>query len=92
MWLGKENISEFTGHCFRRTSATAYANVTGDKLGLKRLGGWHSDSVVERYIGDSEIEKKKQAKTLAPEPTVPQPTETTKIETASGTYTFNFTK
>jgi integrase len=71
-WLGKTDVNTFTGHCFRRSSATAYANATGDKLGLKRLGGWRSDTVVERYIAESEHEKKKQAIALGPDDERPQ--------------------
>lgn len=102
-WLGKENLDTFTGHCFRRSSATAYANATGDKVGLKRLGGWRSDSVVERYIAESEHEKKKQALALGPEDERPQAIVPEHIqEPESGkepdpapepkTYTFSFKK
>lgn len=72
-WLGKENAEAYTGHCFRRSSATAYADATGDKIGLKRMGGWRSDSVVERYIAESKHEKKKQAMALGPDGDAPQP-------------------
>jgi len=72
-WLGKENAEAYTGHCFRRSSATAYADATGDKIGLKRMGGWRSDTVVERYISESKHEKKKQAMALGPDATAPQP-------------------
>jgi integrase len=70
-WLGKENADAYTGHCFRRSSATAFADATGDKISLKRLGGWRSDTVVERYIAESKHEKKKQAMALGPDDTAP---------------------
>lgn len=44
---------EFTGHCFRRTSATLLANAGGSITLLKRHGGWKSATVAEGYIADS---------------------------------------
>lgn len=43
----------FTGHSFRRTSATLLANKGVDVLGLKRHGGWRSSTVAESYVEDS---------------------------------------
>ena len=48
----------YTGHCFRRTSATIFANEGGDFVNLKDLGGWKSDTVtpcyIQRYINQKE--------------------------------------
>ena len=43
----------YTGHCFRRTSATLLVNGGGDILQLKRHGGWRSNNVAEGYIDGS---------------------------------------
>ncbi|XP_031350882.1 uncharacterized protein LOC116176442 [Photinus pyralis] len=52
-FLKLENVNGFTGHCFRRTSATLLANTGGDILQLKRLGGWKSSTVAEGYVENS---------------------------------------
>lgn len=49
----------YTGHCFRRSSATLLANTGADMSILKRHGGWKSTTVAEGYVEDS-IENKKQ--------------------------------
>ena len=43
----------YTGHCFRRSSATILVDAGGDLLALKRHGGWKSAAVAEGYIDDS---------------------------------------
>lgn len=53
----------YTGHSFRRTSATLLVDGGGDLNDLKRHGGWKSTSVAEGYIDESlrhkeEIQKK----------------------------------
>lgn len=50
------NLSDphlYTGHCFRRTSATILVDAGGDITTLKRHGGWKSTTVAESYIDDS---------------------------------------
>lgn len=42
----------YTGHCFRRTSASLLANAGADLLALKRHGGWRSSTVAEGYVDD----------------------------------------
>lgn len=49
----------FTGHSFRRTSATLLVDAGVDITALKRHGGWKSNTVVEGCIADS-INNKKQ--------------------------------
>ena len=58
-FLQLDNPHTYTGHSFRRTSATMLANSGGDLLTLKRHGGWRSNAVVERYIDDSVNIKRK---------------------------------
>lgn len=62
-YLGLPNPELYTGHCFRRTSATLVADAGADLVTLKRLGGWGSSAVAESYIEDS-IEKKKKVANL----------------------------
>ena len=50
-FLGLEG--NFTGHCFRRTSATILADAGANHLQLKRHGRWKSTSVAEGYIDNS---------------------------------------
>lgn len=42
----------YTGHSFRRTSATFLVGAGADILSLKRHGGWRSSSVAEGYLED----------------------------------------
>lgn len=52
-FLGLPDAECYTGHSFRRTSATLLADSGANLTSLKRLGGWKSDKVAESYIGDS---------------------------------------
>lgn len=47
----------YTGHCFRRSSATLLVDAGGDITTLKRHGGWRSTSVAEGYIDNSQKNK-----------------------------------
>lgn len=56
------NLAEpqlYTGHSFRRTSATLLADAGGDILTLKRHAGWRSSSAAEGYVQDSIASKRK---------------------------------
>lgn len=52
-YLGLTNPAEYTGHCFRRSSATLLVDTGADILTLKRHGGWKSSTVAEGYIEES---------------------------------------
>ena len=52
-YLNLENPQEYTGHCFRRTSATTLVNSGADITTLKRHLGWKSSQVAEGYIDNS---------------------------------------
>lgn len=52
-YLQLENPQNYTGHCFRRSSATLLADGGGDILSLKRHGGWRSSTVAEGYVQNS---------------------------------------
>lgn len=60
-FLKLPNPSEYTGHCFRRSSATILVNAGEDLLTLKRHGGWRSSGVAEGYVDDSIANKLKIA-------------------------------
>ncbi|XP_073941147.1 uncharacterized protein [Choristoneura fumiferana] len=49
----------YTGHCFRRTSATLLADSGADLTLIKRHGGWKSSTVAEGYIEESVENKSK---------------------------------
>lgn len=42
----------YTGHCFRRNSATLLVNNCADIHQLKRYGDWKSSTVAEGYVDD----------------------------------------
>lgn len=52
----------YTGHCFRRSSATHLANQGGDLLTIKKHGGWKSSNVAEGYVDASMGKKVEVAK------------------------------
>jgi integrase len=52
-FLGLENPKTYTGHCFRRSSATSLADSGISKTNLKRTGRWKSDAVAEGYLVNS---------------------------------------
>ncbi|XP_074034359.1 uncharacterized protein [Leptinotarsa decemlineata] len=65
MYLGLPNSSSYTGHCLRRTSATALANAGATMTNLKRHGGWKSSTVAEGYLEDSIELRNKTARMLS---------------------------
>lgn len=52
-FLKLPNATNYTGHCFRRSSATLLADAGADITTLKRLGGWRSATVAEGYLENS---------------------------------------
>ncbi|XP_011859053.1 PREDICTED: uncharacterized protein LOC105556569, partial [Vollenhovia emeryi] len=58
-YLKLPDPQSYTGHTFRRTSATLLADSGADIITLKRHGGWKSNTVAEGYIEDSFNNKKK---------------------------------
>lgn len=53
IYLGLPEATAYTGHCFRRSSATILVDAGGDLLDLKRHGGWQSSAVAEGYVDNS---------------------------------------
>lgn len=56
-FLKLSNAEDYTGHCFRRTSATLLVDAGANLTSLKRHGGWRSSTVAESYIDDSIVNK-----------------------------------
>ena len=52
-YLQLEDPNSYSGHSFRRTSATLLVNAGADTLALKRHGGWKSTAVAEGYVENS---------------------------------------
>jgi hypothetical protein len=52
-FLELDNPKQYTGHCFRRTSATLIADSGSILVTLQRAGGWRSQTVAEGYIAES---------------------------------------
>lgn len=63
-YLKMPNPESYTGHCFRRSSATILVDAGGDMISLKRHGGWQSTAVAEGYIDNSLNNKIKTANTI----------------------------
>lgn len=52
-FLQLENANSYTGHSFRRSSATLLVESGGDLMTLKKHGGWKSSTVAEGYVDQS---------------------------------------
>lgn len=63
-FLKLPDASLYTGHCFRRTSASLLANSGATVDILKRHGGWKSATVAEGYVESSINNKKSIADTI----------------------------
>lgn len=63
-YLNLKDAHLYTGHCFRRTSATLLANASADILTLKRHGGWRSSSIAESYVEESVTNKMEIARKI----------------------------
>ena len=64
-FLQLSDVDGYTGHAFRRTSATIFANAGNTKLELKKFGRWASDTVAESYVEDSVFQKTNFASSLS---------------------------
>lgn len=52
-YLMLPNPERFTGHCFRRTSATLLSDSGANMQAIKQLGRWRSDIIAQGYIENS---------------------------------------
>ena len=89
-FLHLPNSQSFTGHAFRRTSATLLVNGGGDILDLKRHGGWKSDKVAEGYVAESVRNKRKIAQQITNDLHLGPSTSTGSITIASTTKQSTF--
>ena len=64
-YLNLNNPEGYTGHCFRRSSATAAARADLPFSKIKHLGGWKSDAVVHGYIEHSLVNKENIFNTIS---------------------------
>ncbi|KAI4465068.1 phage integrase-related [Holotrichia oblita] len=89
-YLKLPDANNYTGHSFRRTSATILADNGGDILSLKRYGGWKSSSVAEGYVEESITDKKRitsmvQGTTVNYEPDLPPSTSIFEVTPSTST-------
>jgi integrase len=63
-FLGKPDSKKYTGHCFRRSSATVLADQGISLPNLMRHGRWKSTLVAQSYIDESHKFKKEVASLL----------------------------
>lgn len=66
-FLNLPDVEKYTGHSFRRSSATMLVNAGADLLTLKAHGGWKSDSSAQRYIHNSVNRKRRIGNMIASE-------------------------
>lgn len=64
-YLNLANPSLYTGHTFRRTSATLVAEEGASLVQIKRLGGWKSTSVAEGYIDNTNRSRRQIANLIS---------------------------
>ncbi len=63
--LKLENPQRYTGHCWRRSTASALARKNFGLSNIKLVTGHRSDNVVQEYIDNSSAQKLYAAKALA---------------------------
>ena len=64
-FLELPNAEQYTGHCFRRTSASLLADAGADMSIIKKHGVWKSSNVTEGYVDDFLENKKKICNLIA---------------------------
>ena len=82
---------KYTGHSFRRSSASALADAGASREVLKRHGGWKSDAVAEVYVAKSKKFKRDVGSALATGSMnqVPLPTSSSTTGTEPSTVHFH---
>lgn len=65
-FLDLANAEDYTGHCFRRSSASNLANNGADLITIKKHGAWKSSAIAEGYIEASLKRKTEVADMLRP--------------------------
>jgi integrase len=72
-FLKIEDFALYTGHSFRRSSASWLADSGADKDTIMRHGGWKSSTVAEGYVETSVESKKRIAEQILGEPPAKRP-------------------
>lgn len=65
--LNLKNPRLYTGHCFRRTSATLAADQGASSMDMTRHFGWKSEKMALEYVDNSKVQTKKMATILQEE-------------------------
>ena len=63
-YLSLDDPNQYTGHCFRRSSATEAANAGANTMELKRHFGWVQEGTALKYVDETSDRAKKMAKFL----------------------------
>lgn len=64
-WLNSPGPSKYTGHSFRRTSATLLADTGANTLEFQRHERWKSTRVAKGYVKDSVSKKRRLSKEIS---------------------------
>lgn len=64
-FLNLDEPNKFTGHCFRRSSASLLAESGADLMTIKKAGGWKTDAAAQGYIDFSVHCNKQIGRTIA---------------------------
>uniref|UniRef100_A0A6P7GKV3 Uncharacterized protein LOC114338040 n=1 Tax=Diabrotica virgifera virgifera TaxID=50390 RepID=A0A6P7GKV3_DIAVI len=90
-FLKLEHPHIYTGHCFRRSSASILCDSGADFSAIKRLGGWKSTAVAEGYIDNSMQHKLETAEKLLGQ-NITKPCQSTSFSTAASSSVTEFTE
>ena len=63
--LELRNAEKYTGHAFRRTSATLFTESGADMSAIQRYGGWKSPQVAQGYVDESDVLKNLTAQQIS---------------------------
>lgn len=64
-FLELPDVEQYTGHSFRRSSASMFANTGAGIEAVKNIGGWKSAKVAEGYVVNSLSYKKRTSDTFS---------------------------
>lgn len=89
-YLNLPNANLYTGHSYRRTSASALADSGADMDTIKRHGGWKSTKAAEGYIEDSVGNKRRIGNRIIPNKNISDEPASKKQKGLDGNPTFHF--
>ena len=82
-FLELPNAKKYTGHAFRRTSATLLAESGVDMSAIQRHGGWKSAQVALGYVNESDVLKNLTAQQISKDIYLSTTTTTKKMPNAA---------